>query len=70
MITDDECGVSEEWMRGWNEAKHQLGYRAFGVAIGEPRRPGPGRSWTRCATTSATSMTSPTHAVADLFRLI
>ncbi|MCX4658044.1 VWA domain-containing protein [Streptomyces uncialis] len=37
MITDDECGIAEEWMRGWNIAKHRLGFRVFGVAIGAPR---------------------------------
>ncbi len=38
MLTDDDCGVTEEWMRGWNEAKHLLGFRVFGVAIGDPAR--------------------------------
>ncbi|MEU0074598.1 VWA domain-containing protein [Streptomyces sp. NPDC006332] len=37
MITDDDCGVSEEWMRDWNDAKHRLGFRVFGVAVGAPR---------------------------------
>lgn len=61
MITDDECGVTEEWMRGWNDAKHLLGFRVFGVAIGAPRAPPkPARSWRPCATTSAPSRTSPT----------
>ncbi|KOG53547.1 hypothetical protein ADK76_27330 [Streptomyces griseoflavus] len=37
MLTDDECDVTEAWMRGWNAAKHRLGFRVFGVAIGAPR---------------------------------
>ncbi|WP_030670990.1 VWA domain-containing protein [Streptomyces rimosus] len=37
MLTDDECGVTEAWMRDWNDAKHRLGFRVFGVAIGAPR---------------------------------
>jgi uncharacterized protein with von Willebrand factor type A (vWA) domain len=37
MITDDECGVIEEWMRGRNDAKHLLGFRVQGMAIGAPR---------------------------------
>ncbi|MEU2792351.1 VWA domain-containing protein [Streptomyces sp. NPDC007100] len=37
MLTDDECDVTETWMRNWNAAKHRLGFRVFGVAIGAPR---------------------------------
>ncbi|KAA6223883.1 VWA domain-containing protein [Streptomyces albofaciens JCM 4342] len=37
MLTDDECDVTEAWMRDWNAAKHRLGFRVFGVAIGAPR---------------------------------
>ena len=33
LITDGECRVGEEWMRGWRDAKQQLGFRLFGVAI-------------------------------------
>ncbi len=33
LITDGLCEVTEDWMRGWNDAKHQLGFRTFGVAI-------------------------------------
>ncbi|RKN45038.1 VWA domain-containing protein [Streptomyces hoynatensis] len=34
LITDDECGVTEEWMRGWRDTKRLLGFRVFGVAVG------------------------------------
>ena len=37
MLTDDDRGVTETWMRGWNEAQHRLGCRVFGLAIGAPR---------------------------------
>ncbi|MFH8596793.1 VWA domain-containing protein [Streptomyces rimosus] len=37
MLTDDECDVTETWMRDWNNAKHRLDFRVFGVAIGAPR---------------------------------
>ncbi|MFF0772235.1 hypothetical protein ACFYUK_25335 [Nonomuraea wenchangensis] len=39
LITDGECGVSEEWMRACNQAKHTLDFRVFGVAIAPS--PGP-----------------------------
>lgn len=57
MITDDECGVTEEWMRGWNDAKRRLGFRVFGLAVGAPRAAEAARCWTPCATTSGPSRT-------------
>ncbi|WP_157255137.1 VWA domain-containing protein [Nonomuraea typhae] len=39
LITDGECGVSEDWMRAWTQAKHTLDFRVFGVAIA--RSPSP-----------------------------
>jgi uncharacterized protein with von Willebrand factor type A (vWA) domain len=33
LITDGECQVGEDWMRGWREAKQQLDFRTFGIAI-------------------------------------
>jgi uncharacterized protein with von Willebrand factor type A (vWA) domain len=39
LVTDGICGVSEEWMRSWNERKASLGFRVFGIQIG--RTPGP-----------------------------
>ncbi len=39
LITDGVCGVSEEWMRAWNQRKAALGFRVFGIQIG--RSPGP-----------------------------
>jgi len=34
LITDGVRGVTEEWMRAWNERKAALGFRVFGIAIG------------------------------------
>ncbi len=34
LVTDGVCGVSEEWMRSWNERKAALGFRVFGIQIG------------------------------------
>jgi uncharacterized protein with von Willebrand factor type A (vWA) domain len=34
LITDGICGVSEEWVRWWNERKAALGFRLFGIQVG------------------------------------
>ncbi|MFT9480314.1 vWA domain-containing protein [Streptomyces sp. Mo3] len=71
MITDDECGVTEEWMRGWNEAKHQLGFRVFGVAIGAPRAAETGSVLEAlCDNLRSIEDLTDVHAAADLFRVI
>ena len=71
FITDGECGVSEEWMRRWHEAKHQLGYRTFGIAVGNSPATAPGSVLdTLCDNLrNLRDLTDP-RAVADLFRLI
>ncbi|MFJ5224976.1 VWA domain-containing protein [Streptomyces sp. NPDC088400] len=71
MITDDECGVTEEWMRGWNEAKHLLGFRVFGVAIGAPRAAEAGSVLEAlCDNLRSIDDLTDVHAAADLFRVI
>ncbi|WP_413114562.1 VWA domain-containing protein [Streptomyces sp. CY1] len=71
MITDDECGVTEEWMRGWNDAKHLLGFRVFGVAIGAPRAADTGSVLEAlCDNLRAVEDLTDVHAAADLFRVI
>lgn len=37
MITDDECGVTEQWTRDRNDAGHLPGFRVFGLAAFAPR---------------------------------
>src|SRR5260370_13127406 len=39
LVTDGIWGMSEEWMRTWNDAKARLGFRVFGIQVG--RAPGP-----------------------------
>ncbi|MEU0234058.1 MULTISPECIES: VWA domain-containing protein [unclassified Streptomyces] len=71
LITDGECDVSEDWMHRWNDTKHRLGYRTFGIAIGQ------GEATHRGSVLDALSdnlrnlsdLTEP-RAVADLFRVI
>ncbi|CDR14272.1 VWA domain-containing protein [Streptomyces iranensis] len=71
MITDDECGVTEEWTRGWNDAKHRLGFRVFGVAIGAPRAAGTGSVLEAlCDNLRSIEDLTDVHAAADLFRVI
>ncbi|MEU4891163.1 VWA domain-containing protein [Streptomyces sp. NPDC044780] len=71
MITDDECGVTEEWMRGWNDAKRRLGFRVFGVAIGAPRAAGAGSVLEAlCDNLRSIEDLTDVHAAADLFRVI
>ncbi|MCF3122348.1 hypothetical protein IPZ68_21960 [Streptomyces arenae] len=71
MLTDDECDVTEEWMRGWNDAKHRLGFRVFGVAIGAPPAAEAGSALDALSDNirSVEDFTD-VHAAADLFRVI
>ncbi|UUU28082.1 VWA domain-containing protein [Streptomyces sp. DSM 40750] len=71
MITDDDCGVTEEWMRGWNDAKHRLGFRVFGVAVGAPRvAEADSVLDALCDNLRAIEDFTDVHAAADLFRVI
>ncbi|GGS13514.1 hypothetical protein GCM10010252_61120 [Streptomyces aureoverticillatus] len=71
MLTDDECGVTEEWMRGWNDAKRLLGFRVFGVAIGAPpAAEADSVLETLCDNLRSIADLTDVHAAADLFRVI
>ncbi|MDF9803040.1 uncharacterized protein with von Willebrand factor type A (vWA) domain [Streptomyces sp. HB372] len=71
MITDDECGVTEEWMRGWNEARRVLGFRLFGLAVGAPGAAEAGSVLDAlCDNLRSIEDLTDVHAAADLFRLI
>ncbi|GGZ00691.1 VWA domain-containing protein [Streptomyces poonensis] len=71
MITDDDCGVTEEWMRGWNDAKHRLGFRVFGVVVGAPRVGEAGSVLEAlCDNLRSVQDLTDVHAAADLFRVI
>ncbi|MBD9727641.1 hypothetical protein PV755_29230 [Streptomyces caniscabiei] len=71
MLTDDDCGVTPEWMRSWNEAKHALGFRVFGVAIGAPRVADADSVLdTLCDNLRSIEDLTDVHAAADLFRVI
>ena len=66
LVTDGECDVTETWMRAWNERKHRLGYRVFGIAVGTT--PGPVLSALSDNVRTVTDLTSPDSA-ADIFRV-
>ncbi|MFJ8795131.1 VWA domain-containing protein [Streptomyces sp. NPDC102462] len=71
MITDDDCGVTKEWMRGWNEAKHRLGFRVFGVAVGTPRiAEADSVLQALCDDLRSVEDFTDVQAAADLFRVI
>ncbi|MGP4046046.1 VWA domain-containing protein [Streptomyces sp. 2A115] len=71
MLTDDDCGVTERWMRGWNDAKHLLGFRVFGVAIGAPRvAEADSVLDALCDNLRSIEDFTDVHAAADLFRVI
>jgi uncharacterized protein with von Willebrand factor type A (vWA) domain len=71
VITDDDCGVTEEWMRGWNEAKHRLGFRVFGMAVGTPRvAEADSVLEALCDSLRSIEDLTDVHAAADLFRVI
>lgn len=67
LITDGECGVSEPWMRAYQERKHLLGYRTFGVAIG--CEPGPTLEALADNVRAIHDLTEPA-AMRDVFRVI
>ncbi|RII20364.1 hypothetical protein DSC45_03990 [Streptomyces sp. YIM 130001] len=71
MITDGECGVTEAWMRTWNDAKQALGFRAFGVAVGAPEAAQPGRALDAlCDNLRSIEDLTDVRAAGDLFRAI
>ncbi|OKI80772.1 hypothetical protein AMK12_17505 [Streptomyces sp. TSRI0395] len=71
MITDDECGVTEEWTRGWNDARRVLGFRLFGLAVGAPGAAEAGSVLDAlCDNLRSIEDLTDVHAAADLFRLI
>ncbi|MFD7713634.1 VWA domain-containing protein, partial [Streptomyces sp. NPDC059786] len=71
LLTDDECGVTEEWTRGWNDAKHRLGFRVFGVAVGAPDAAGTGSVLEAlCDNLRSVEDFTDVQAAAELFRVI
>lgn len=71
LITDDECGVTEQWTREWQEARHRLGFRLFGLAVGAPTATASGSVLEAlCDNLRPIEDLTDVRAAADLFRLI
>ncbi|MEU1070983.1 VWA domain-containing protein, partial [Streptomyces albidoflavus] len=71
LITDDECGVTEQWTREWQEARHRLGFRLFGFAVGAPTATASGSVLEAlCDNLRPIEDLTDVRAAADLFRLI
>ncbi|MET8473446.1 VWA domain-containing protein [Streptomyces sp. NPDC006422] len=71
LLTDDDCGVTEEWTRDWNEAKRRLGFRVFGLAVGAPRAAREDSVLDAlCDNLRSVEDFTDVHAAADLFRVI
>lgn len=67
LISDDECGVSEQWTAAWLEAKQRLAFRLFGIAVA--RRPGHVMEALCDNARSVDDLTTP-DAARELFGLI
>lgn len=72
LITDDACEVSEQWTRVWNDAKHRLGFRLFGVAIATPETATESGSVLEslCDNLRTVDDLADVRTAADLFRVI
>jgi uncharacterized protein with von Willebrand factor type A (vWA) domain len=70
LITDGECEVGEEWMRGWRDAKQQLGFRLFGVAIDAHQTAPGGTLDVLSDNLRSIGDLTDVHATSDMFRLI
>lgn len=71
MITDDECAVTDAWLRDWRTARRRLGFRVFGVAVGAPHAAGEDSVLDRlCDNLRAVGDLTDVRAAAGLFRLI
>ncbi|WP_380792269.1 VWA domain-containing protein [Streptomyces albidoflavus] len=71
LITDDECGVTEQWTRDWLKAKRRLDFRLFGLAVGAPTATASGSVLEAlCDNLRPIEDLTDVRAAADLFRLI
>ncbi|TXS74540.1 VWA domain-containing protein [Streptomyces sp. sk2.1] len=71
LLTDDECDVTEEWTRGWNEARNRLGFRVFGIAVDAPPAAEEGSVLDAlCDNLRSVEDLTDVRAAADLFRVI
>jgi uncharacterized protein with von Willebrand factor type A (vWA) domain len=67
LVTDGVCGVTQDWMRAWNERKAALGFRLFGIQVG--RAPGAVLDALSDNVRSIEDLAGPAEA-ADIFRVV
>jgi uncharacterized protein with von Willebrand factor type A (vWA) domain len=67
LISDDECGVSEQWTAAWLAAKRRLAFRLFAIAVA--RQPGAVMEALSDNARSIDELTTP-DAARELFGLI
>lgn len=71
IVTDGAAEISEEWKRGWDEAKARLDFRSFGITIQAPWAGKPGSVLDAlCDNIRDIADLTSTDAAADLFRTI
>lgn len=71
LITDGECGVTEDWMHRWNETKRRLDFRTFGISIGNGPATAPGAVLDAlCDNLRGLDDLTDPRAVSDLFRVL
>lgn len=71
ILTDDECAVTAEWRRDWDDARRRLGFRLFGLAVGAPDAAGSGSVLEAlCDDLRSVEDLTDVHAAAGLFRSI
>lgn len=69
FITDGTAEVEDAWLTRWHEAKKRLGFRCFGVSIGDWAEPEIALE-AICDDVRRIEDLTDTHATADLFRAI
>ncbi len=71
LITDDACEVTETWTRAWNDARHRLGFRLFGITLATPDGTAPGSVLeSLCDNLRTIDDLTDVQGAADLFRVI
>ena len=68
FITDDDCRVSTDWMRTYQERKKRLAFRTFGIAVGATR-PGSALSSLSDNVRAVTEFADPSE-VRDIFQIL
>jgi uncharacterized protein with von Willebrand factor type A (vWA) domain len=69
FITDDDCGVSPDWMHAFLAHKARLGFRVFGIKVGVSRGYGAGLEAISDNVRTVAEFASP-ETVQDIFQML